>query len=164
MNHVVINKISEIDKKMSQIDNKFTYNIRFMIESLLKFVNKISEIDKKITRIDKKMISNNTICIINIKKDKSKCVESIFTMVYFKKENEHINNNNWARKKTVEIFWKNNTISEICEKWILYCNNNYAYIRSEKLHTHLGELLCTREHKEGLSKKKKKKIMCLHGY
>ena len=24
------------------------------------------------------------------------------------------------------------------------------------LHTHLGELLCTREHKEGLSKKKKK--------
>ena len=57
-------------------------------------------------------------------------------------------------KKTVKIFWNNNTISEIREKWILYCNTNYTYIRSEELHTHLGELLYTREHKAGLSNKK----------
>ena len=56
------------------------------------------------------------------------------------------------KKKTVKIFWNNNTISEICEKWIFYCNN-FAYIRLEELHTHLGELLYTREHKAGLSKK-----------
>ena len=96
-----VNKISEIDKKISQIDNKFTYNIRFMIDSLLKSVNKILEIDKKVTQ----MISNrpyedkdDTICIINIKKDKSKCVDNILTMVYFKEENKLINNN-WTRKK-----------------------------------------------------------------
>ena len=100
------------------------------------------------------MISNrpyedNTVCINNIKeKDKSKCVDNILTMVYFKEENK-LTNNNWTRKKTVKIFWKNNTISEICEKWILCCNN-YAYIRFEKLHTHLGELLYTKEHKAGL--------------
>ena len=76
-------------------------------------------------------------------------------MVYFKEEKELINNNNWTRKKNVKIFLKNNTTSEICEKWILYCDNNYVYIRSEKLHTHLGELLYAREHKAGLSKKKK---------
>ena len=70
-----VNKISEIDKKISLIDNKesdnkFTDNMRFMINSLLKSVNKISEINKKITQID-----YNAICIINIiDKDKSKGV------------------------------------------------------------------------------------------
>ena len=103
------------------------------------------------------MISNrpyedrdNIICIIYIKKDKSKCVDNILTMVYFKEENELINNDNLTRKKTVNIFWENNTLSEICEKWIFYCNNSYRYIRCEKLHTHLGELLYTRKHKAGL--------------
>ena len=81
-----VNKISEIEKKLSLIDNKepdknFTDNMRFMIYSLSKSVNKISEIDKEISRIDRKMISNmpykdknNTICIINIK-----CVDKILT-------------------------------------------------------------------------------------
>ena len=58
-----------------------------------------------------------------------------------------------GHKKKLKIFWNNNTISEICENWTFYCNN-YAYIRSEELHTHLGELLYTREHKAGLSNKK----------
>ena len=44
-----LNKISEIDKKILLIDNKFTDNMRFMIDSLLKSVNKISGINKKIT-------------------------------------------------------------------------------------------------------------------
>ena len=77
----------------------------------------------------------------------------MLTMVYFEEENELIDNNNWTRKKTVKTFWNNDTISEIFEKWMFYCNN-YAYIRSEELHTHLGELLYTRKHKAGLSKKK----------
>ena len=56
------------------------------------------------------------------------------------------------KKKNCQGLW-NNTISEICEKWIFHCNN-YAYIRFEELHTHLGELLYTRENKAGLSNKK----------
>ena len=75
--------------------------------------------------------------------------------MYIEEEKELMDNNNWMQKKTVKIFWNNNTISEIREKWILYCNTNYTYIRSEELYTHLGELLYTREHKAGLSKKKK---------
>ena len=42
-----VNKILEIDIKISQIDKKFTDDMRFMMDSLLKSVNKISEIDKK---------------------------------------------------------------------------------------------------------------------
>ena len=47
-----VNKISEIDIKISLIDNKdlnnkFTNSMGFMIYSLLKSLNKISEIDKK---------------------------------------------------------------------------------------------------------------------
>ena len=78
--------------------------------------------------------------------------EDMLTKVYTEDEKEHIDNNHWTKRITVKIFWNNNNISEICEKWIFY-NGNYAYIRSEKLHTHLCELLYTREHKAGLSKK-----------
>ena len=70
-----------------------------------------------------------------------------------KEEMKLIDNNHWTQKKTVKIFWNNNTISEICEKWIFY-NDNYAYIRCEELHTHLGEPLYIREHKASLSKEK----------
>ena len=93
----------------------------------------------------------------DIDKDKdnamSECKdENMLTKVNFEEEKKLIDINHWTLKKTVKIFWNNSTISEICEKWILYCKN-YAYIRSEELHTHLGELLYTREHKTGLSKK-----------
>ena len=49
-----INKISEIDNKISQIDekepeNKFTDNMRSMISSLSQSIDKVSEIDKKIS-------------------------------------------------------------------------------------------------------------------
>ena len=47
-----VHKISEINKKISLVDNKepdntFTDNMRYMIDSFLQSVNKISEIDKK---------------------------------------------------------------------------------------------------------------------
>ena len=49
-----INKLSEIDNKISQIDkketeNKFTDNMRSMITSLSKSIDKVSEIDRKIS-------------------------------------------------------------------------------------------------------------------
>ena len=78
--------------------------------------------------------------------------EDMLTKVYTEDEKKHIDNNHWTKRITIKIFWNNNNISEICEKWIFY-NGNYAYIRSEELHTHLCELLYTREHKAGLSKK-----------
>ena len=77
----------------------------------------------------------------------------MLTKVYSKEEMKLIANNHWTRKKTVKIFWNNNAISELCERWIFY-NDNYAHIRCEELHTHLGELLYIREHKESLSKTK----------
>ena len=46
-------KISQIDNK--EPDNKFTDNMRFMIDSLLQSVNKISKINKKIAQIDKRI-------------------------------------------------------------------------------------------------------------
>ena len=98
---------------------------------------------------------DNTICIINIKdKDKSECInENILTKVYIEEEKELIDNNNWTQKKTVKIFWNNNTISEICKKWIFYCDN-YTYIRFEELYTHLGELLYTRNIRQAYQNKK----------
>ena len=49
-----IDKISEINNKISQIDkketkNKYTDNMRFMINSLSQPIDKVSEIDKKIS-------------------------------------------------------------------------------------------------------------------
>ena len=61
-----IDRISEIDRRISQIDkkepkNKFTDNMRSMMASLSRSIDKISEIDKKIMRIDKKEPENKFI-------------------------------------------------------------------------------------------------------
>ena len=42
-------KYRRLIKKILLIDNKFTDNMRFMIDSLLKSLNKISWVNKKIT-------------------------------------------------------------------------------------------------------------------
>ena len=54
-----IDKVSEIDREISQIDqkepkHKFIDNMRSMMTSLSQSINKISEIDRKILQIDKK--------------------------------------------------------------------------------------------------------------
>ena len=54
-----INKISQIDRKILQIDkkeqeNKFIDNRRSMMTSLSQSIDKVTEIDKKIMQIDKK--------------------------------------------------------------------------------------------------------------
>ena len=56
-----IDKVSEIDRKTSQIDkkeqeNKFIDNMRPMTDLLLRSIDKVSDIDKKISQIDKKEI------------------------------------------------------------------------------------------------------------
>ena len=61
-----INKISEIDRKISRIDkkepeNKFIDNMRSMKDSLSQCTDKVSEIDRKIARIDKKEQENKFI-------------------------------------------------------------------------------------------------------
>ena len=58
-----IDKVSETDRKISQIDRKgpdntFTDSIRSMIDSLWKSINKISEIDNDISQIDNKFTGN----------------------------------------------------------------------------------------------------------
>ena len=52
-----IDKVSEIDKKISQVDkkepeNKFMYKMRSMVTSLSQSIHKVSEIDKKISQIE----------------------------------------------------------------------------------------------------------------
>ena len=58
-----IDKVSEIDREISQIGdkepkNKFIDNMRSMMTSLSQSINKISEIDRKISQIDKKEPDN----------------------------------------------------------------------------------------------------------
>ena len=58
-----INKISEIDRKISQInkkepDNKFIDNTTSMMTSLSLSIDKVSEIDNKISQIDTKETKN----------------------------------------------------------------------------------------------------------
>ena len=58
-----IDKISDFDRKLSQIDKKeldkeFIDNMRFMISSLSQSIDKVSEIDNKIAKIDKKEQEN----------------------------------------------------------------------------------------------------------
>ena len=53
-----INKISKIDREISQIDKKFIDNMRSMVFSLTQSINEISEIDRKISQIDKKEPDN----------------------------------------------------------------------------------------------------------
>ena len=54
-----IDKVSEIDREISQINekepkNKFIDNMRSMMASLSLYIGKVSEIDNKISQIDKK--------------------------------------------------------------------------------------------------------------
>ena len=112
--------------------------------------------DKNIP-IDKDKDKDKTICLINIKdkdKTKSECKdEDMLSRVYSKEELVLIKNIYWIRKKKLMVFWNNNIISELCEKWIFY-NDNYTYTKFEELRTRSGELLYTREHKATLSKEK----------
>ena len=62
-------------------------------------------------------------------------------------------NGNWKRRQIVWIFWNNGHVSKLCEKCI-YLNGKYAYTNFEKLRTHSGEVLFTREHKATTSKDK----------
>ena len=60
-----IGKVSEIDKKIAQIDkkehdNKFEDSMRSMINSLIQSINKISQIEEKL-KIDKKEQENNSV-------------------------------------------------------------------------------------------------------
>ena len=62
-------------------------------------------------------------------------------------------NGDWRKRHILWVFWNNNHISELCEKWI-YKDGNYAYTRFEELRTRYGEVLFTNKHKATLSKEK----------
>ena len=58
-----IDKVSEIDRKIAQIDNKepdntFTDGMGSMVSSLSQSLDKISKIDNDISKIDNKFTSN----------------------------------------------------------------------------------------------------------
>ena len=65
-------------------------------------------------------------------------------------------NGDWVKRQIVWVFWNDEHISELCEKWIP-CGSEYAYTRFEELRTYSGEVLFTREHKATRSKLKSKR-------
>ena len=58
---------------------------------------------------------------------------------------------NWKRRMIVWVFWDDDLISELCEKWICI-NGKYAYTGFEELRKRSGKVLFTREHKASTSK------------
>ena len=62
-------------------------------------------------------------------------------------------NDNWKIRQIVWVFWDDDRISELCEKWVDH-DGNYAYTRFEELRTRSGEVLFTRECKATASKDK----------
>ena len=68
--------------------------------------------------------------------------------------NLEIKNNDQKRiRRIVWVFWDDNHITKLCEKWVYY-DGNYAYTRFEELRACSGEVLLTREYKETASKDK----------
>ena len=65
-------------------------------------------------------------------------------------------NGDWVKRQIVWVFWNDEHISEICEKWIR-CGSEYAYTWFEELRTYSGEVLFTREHKATRSNRKSNK-------
>ena len=49
-------------------------------------------------------------------------------------------NGNWIKRQIAWVFWNNEHISALCEKWIR-CDHAYAYTRFEELRAYSGELL-----------------------
>ena len=74
-------------------------------------------------------------------------------MFQYAKLRRNEKNGNWIKRQIVCVFWNNEHVSELCEKWIRY-SNEYAYTRFEELRTYSGEVLFTREHKASTSKDK----------
>ena len=75
-----IDKVSEIDRKISQIDKKepdntFTDSMRSMVFSLSQSINKISKIDNDISKIDNKFIGNMRLMISSLSQSNDKVLE-----------------------------------------------------------------------------------------
>ena len=62
-------------------------------------------------------------------------------------------NGNWAKRQIVFVFWNDEHVAELCEKWIRH-NHKYPYTRFEELRTYSGNVLFSREHKATTSKDK----------
>ena len=60
----------------------------------------------------------------------------------YTKQLENKKGNNTEKRKIVWIFWNDDYISELCEKWI-HCDSSYAYTRFEELRKRSGEILFT---------------------
>ena len=60
---------------------------------------------------------------------------------------------NRNRRTIIWVFWDDDLISKLCEKWV-YCDRNYGYTRFEELRKRSGEVPFTREHKATMSKEK----------
>ena len=55
------------------------------------------------------------------------------------------------KRSIVWVFWDDDDISELCEKW-MYLNGNYGNTRFEELRKRSDEVLFTREYKATASK------------
>ena len=86
-------------------------------------------------------------------KTRTKTEDRLIQVFQYAKLRRNKKNGNWAKRQIVYVFWDDEHISELCEKWIRY-NYEYAYTRFEELRTYSGEVLFTGEHKATTSKDK----------
>ena len=146
-----INKLSEIDNKISQIDkketeNKFIDNMRSTINSLLQSIDKISEIDNKISHAEliKKFPNTYQLCNNDLNKFALLLRKSVYPYEYmdrwerFKEESlpdkeyfyselnkEHITDEDYAH---AQIVWDTFNIKNLGEYHDLYVQSDTALL------------------------------------
>ena len=132
-----IPKKEDIDKTIPKKEDK-DKTIPKTIKDMEKTIPKKEDTDKTIPKTKTEYKDDNEVQVY-----------------YNRKTFKNKENGDWRKRHILWVFWNNNHISELCEKWI-YKDGNYAYARFEELRTRSGEVLFTNEHKATLSKEKSK--------
>ena len=124
-----------------ELDNKFTGNMRSMIDSLLHSVNKISEIDQKISLIDNKELDNKFTCNMRSMIDSliqsvnkiSEIDRKISLIDKIEAENKFTNNMRSMIDSLSQSVYKISGINKKIAQTYLYGTNAFKVCESEML-------------------------------
>ena len=124
-----IDKVSEIDNKISQIDkketeNKFTDNMRSMVSSLSQSIDKVSEIDKKISyaALIEKFPNTYQLCNKDLNKFELLLRKGVYPYEYM---------DSWKRFKEKSLPDKESFYSELNKEHIT--DEDYAHAHGTRL-------------------------------
>ena len=117
-----INKISEIDNDISQIDNKFIGNTRSIISSLSQSIDKVSEINNKISQDEliKKFPNTYQLCNKDLNKFELLLRKGVYPYEYM---------DSWKRFKEESLPHKESFYSELNKEDI----NDEDYAHAQKV-------------------------------